>query len=118
MQPNPSSSVPALDDGRNNFQVSVRVVYAHLLVTSAQVRGYNLSLCHTEKTLRFEEIMQHIPSDETGWDTVCISRVPDQNGVSQAWYLVEIHHSGWKPSILACVSLAAYCLSLFLDPYE
>ena len=28
-----------------------------------------------------------------------ISRVPDQNGVSQAWYIVEIHHSGWKPSI-------------------
>ena len=28
-----------------------------------------------------------------------ISRVPDQNGVSQAWYIVEIHHSGQKPSI-------------------
>ena len=28
-----------------------------------------------------------------------ISRVPNQNGVSQAWYLVEIHHSGRKPSI-------------------
>ena len=28
-----------------------------------------------------------------------ISRVPDQNGVSQAWYIVEIHHSGRKPSI-------------------
>ena len=25
-------------------------------------------------------------------------RVPDQNGVSQAWYTVEIHHSGRKPS--------------------
>ena len=25
------------------------------------------------------------------------SRVPDQNGVSQAWYIVENHHSGWKP---------------------
>ena len=29
-----------------------------------------------------------------------ISRVPDQDGVSQAWYIVEIHHSGWEPSIL------------------
>ena len=29
----------------------------------------------------------------------CISRVPDQNGVSQAWYIVEIRHSGRKPSI-------------------
>ena len=25
------------------------------------------------------------------------SRVPNQNGVSQAWYRVEIHHSGRKP---------------------
>ena len=25
-------------------------------------------------------------------------RVSDQNGVSQAWYIVEIHHSGRKPS--------------------
>ena len=29
----------------------------------------------------------------------CISRVPDQNGVSQARYIVEIHHSGRKPLI-------------------
>ena len=28
-----------------------------------------------------------------------ILRVPDQNGVSQAWYTVEKHHSGWEPSI-------------------
>ena len=28
--------------------------------------------------------------------------VPDQNGVSQAWYIVEIHHSGRKPSIWSC----------------
>ena len=28
-----------------------------------------------------------------------ITRVPDQNGVSQAWYIVEIHHSGREPSI-------------------
>ena len=27
----------------------------------------------------------------------CISRVLDQNGVSQAWYIAEIHHSGWEP---------------------
>ena len=29
------------------------------------------------------------------------SRVPNQNGVSQACYIVEIHHSGRKPSICA-----------------
>ena len=29
------------------------------------------------------------------WDCyIYILRVPDQNGVSQAWYIVEIHHSG------------------------
>ena len=28
-----------------------------------------------------------------------ISRVPDQNGTSQAWYIVEMHHSGREPSI-------------------
>ena len=26
----------------------------------------------------------------------CISKVPDQNAVSGAWYIVEIHHSGRK----------------------
>ena len=28
-----------------------------------------------------------------------ILSVPDQNGVSQAWYIVQIHHSGQKPLI-------------------
>ena len=28
-----------------------------------------------------------------------ISRVPSQNGVSQAWHTVKIHHSGREPSI-------------------
>ena len=27
-----------------------------------------------------------------------LMRVPDQNGVCQAWYIVEIHHAGWNPS--------------------
>ena len=30
------------------------------------------------------------------------SRVPDQNSVSQAWFTVEIHHSGQEPSIYPC----------------
>ena len=29
----------------------------------------------------------------------CISMVPDQSGVCQAWYILEIHHSGREPSI-------------------
>ena len=30
---------------------------------------------------------------------VCISRVSDQNGVSLLYIMLEIHHSGWEPSI-------------------
>ena len=30
----------------------------------------------------------------------CVSRVPDQNGMSQACYIVKIYHSGPEPSIL------------------
>ena len=33
-----------------------------------------------------------------------ISRVPNQNGVSQAWYIVKIHHSGQEPSIFSHTS--------------
>ena len=41
-----------------------------------------------------------------------ISGVPDQNGVSQAWYIVEIHHSGRKPSI-SSFSFWTFCLFLW-----
>ena len=39
------------------------------------------------------------------------SKVPDQNGVSQAWYIVEIHHSGRKLNmVLGLVGLVSlYC---------
>ena len=32
-------------------------------------------------------------------------RVPGEDGVSQVWYIVEIHHSGWKPSKLGCFDI-------------
>ena len=32
-----------------------------------------------------------------------ISRVPDQNGISQACFIVEIYHSGPEPSICKAV---------------
>ena len=32
----------------------------------------------------------------------CILRIPDQNGINQACYIVEIHHSGMKRSICFC----------------
>ena len=39
------------------------------------------------------------------------SRVPDQSAVSQAWYIVEIHHSGRAPSKfnLFCFVLELAC---------
>ena len=38
------------------------------------------------------------------WCT-CISRVSDQNGVSPLYVMLEIHHSGWEPSICFCDAL-------------
>ena len=34
---------------------------------------------------------------------MCISRVPDQNGVSVLYIMLEIHHTGREPSI-CCTS--------------
>ena len=39
-----------------------------------------------------------------------ISRASDQNGVSQARYIVEIHHSGWKPSIFLQCGRGCVCV--------
>ena len=36
----------------------------------------------------------------------CILRVTDRNGVSQTWYIVEVHHSGQKPLIYEWISNA------------
>ena len=41
-----------------------------------------------------------------------ISRVPDQTGVSQAWYIAEIHHSGREPSIY--VFLTTFLIRLYM----
>ena len=62
----------------------------------------------------------HIPDGKSWLAHLCqkitsILRVPDQNGVSQAWYIVEIHHSGWEPWILtwsdtqAALPLTSFC---------
>ena len=34
---------------------------------------------------------------------VCVSRVSDQNNISLLYIMLEIHHSGWEPSICVCV---------------
>ena len=48
---------------------------------------------------------------ETAFAFECISRVPDQSGISQACYIVEIYHSGLEPSIYQCI----YRLNSFTD---
>ena len=45
------------------------------------------TVCYEQVLLQTDKSWQH-----------STSRVPDQNGVSQAWYIVEIYHSGQKPS--------------------
>ena len=42
----------------------------------------------------------------------CIWRVPEQNGISQAFYVVEIYHSGVEPSICDCLG----CLFFLIQP--
>ena len=39
---------------------------------------------------------------------MCIQRVPDQNGVSQECYILEIYHSGLEPSIYCPVCALPY----------
>ena len=44
-----------------------------------------------------------------GWLCCGDSRVSDQNGAYLQWYIVEIYHSGRKPSICDCM-LCWYCI--------
>ena len=39
----------------------------------------------------------------------CISRVSYQNGISPLYIIVEIYHSGWKPSIYFQQEMVAAC---------
>ena len=34
----------------------------------------------------------------------CVLRVSNQNGISRLYIIVEIYHSGWKPSIYGCLN--------------
>ena len=43
-----------------------------------------------------------------------MSRVPNQNDVSHARYMVEIHHSGWKPRMCSCAWLKLALKGWFL----
>ena len=37
-----------------------------------------------------------------------ISRIPDQNGISQACYIIEVYHSGREPLINKSVNIHAH----------
>ena len=39
----------------------------------------------------------------------CISRVPDQNGVSLLYIMLEMHRSGWEPSNYVSVCMLDFC---------
>ena len=41
--------------------------------------------------------------------------VPDQNGVSQAWYIVEMYRSGRKPLICKSQVIRQQCLHQAVD---
>ena len=60
----------------------------------AHQRPGNVTCEHPDKVTWLDEIQTSM------WINTIISRVSNQNGVSQARYIVEIYHSGWKPLIL------------------
>ena len=74
---------------RVNKYVDLCMLLAHLKLHWSVVETVTLSLC--------------VP-----WASISnIPRVPNQNGVSQAWYIAEIHHSGREPSnfvFLGCIT--------------
>ena len=45
-------------------------------------------------------------------DQKSISRVPDQNGVSLLYIMLEIHHSGWEPSVCSSVDSYKHCIEI------
>ena len=45
-----------------------------------------------------------------------ILRVSNQNGISLQWYTVEMHHSGWKPSICTWVYYSVTVEYVILSP--
>ena len=50
------------------------------------------------KTFHHTLVYAHAHEINLMTQTTANRRVPDQNGVSQAWYIMEIHHSGRKHS--------------------
>ena len=48
------------------------------------------------------EVECDIPPLSSLFNSDEMSRVPDQNGVSRLYNMLEIHHSGPEPSIYSC----------------
>ena len=61
-----------------------------------QQKGYTGIFKNTYKNKTQERLGKR---DKENNQNKYISRVPDQNGVSLLYIMLEIHHSGWEPSI-------------------
>ena len=104
------------------LQFTVTKYAANLIVSSLRVsfslRWHHTSLRGSAQSLKFKTALTLAFTStfsvvkEITFSPLCISRVPDQNGVSQAWYVVEIHHSGQEPS----KNFVGWTLANFLSP--
>ena len=55
----------------------------------------------------------HLSQNNPLYVVASISRVSGQNGVSLLYIMLEIHHSGWEPSICFCILRSILCSSDF-----
>ena len=89
----------AYNDGCSHTKTGeTRVCYTHLGAFSCPAcvnwLQYNYLPC-----IKKWNVYIYLKKKKKAWQHLNISRVPSQNGVPQAWFRVEIHHSGRKPSI-------------------
>ena len=78
----------------------------HLCVPQNQTlqdyRGFvpDIQVCGTHGRDLVNATITLNTEEEENWHSLpYISRVPEQNGVSLLYVMLEIHHSGWEPSI-------------------
>ena len=82
-----------------NDRLRSRLYTASSLFYITRVNRKHLQMGKTEQSCGRKGIMTCSTYQLWTKTHILISWVPDQNGVSQAWYIVEIHHSGPEPSI-------------------
>ena len=59
-------------------------------------------VAHPQKSLQLQVVHDHM-SVKVAQPRLHNLRVPDQNGISQLYNMLEIYHSGLEPSILFCM---------------